>query len=338
MDSADLFRHLLTTKTLPEKTRSDYEFGFRTVFYIHGSSYCCCRCAYDHEYFTYISNTGEIDKDKFDKLAKAVECGYCEHAIRFKNKDYLKETKVYATHVLAALGSEDMVEVVASVLDGNGLPKQKWPPNRNCYPRDYKHTGLFELTPCDIGCLKHNGKALHLVDYIECDKRITCAEEIASNVLHFDKIFFLQFCFRKQFDILNREIDALEWLRFKKSLELPSIHATVYPYTYDGQYSELEILLRILVKYKLSRDQVRIAMEQISDPQNINKRNKEGLTFLQSYICKNKCVEVSYVRTLIKLGANIDMPLARKWSVATNSYTEQYTQTGVQRSFGTASV
>ena len=185
MDSADLFRHLLTTKTLPEKTRSDYEFGFRTVFYIQGSSYCCCRCAYDHEYFTYISNTGEIDMDNFDKLAKAVECGYCEHAIRVKNKDYLKETKVYATHVLAALGSEQ-----------NSLP-----PNNGYRRRVYQRTdtGLFELTPCDIGRLKHNSKALHLVVRMECDEKIIWAEEIANNVLHFDKISLLQFCLKKQF-------------------------------------------------------------------------------------------------------------------------------------------
>ena len=139
MDSADIFRHLLTMKTFPDWTISDYEFGFRTVFYIHGSSYCCCRCAYDHEYFTYISNTGEIDKDNFDKLAKAVECGYCEHAIRVQNKDYLKETKVYATHVLAALGS-DMVEVV-------GLPKHNsWPPNRNRYGLDYRRTNAKDTS------------------------------------------------------------------------------------------------------------------------------------------------------------------------------------------------
>ena len=86
----------------------------------------------------------------------------------------------------------------------------------------------------------------------------------------------------------------------------------------DCQTSELEILLRLLLKYKLSRDQVRIAMEQIPDLQNIiNKRNKEGLTLLQSYICKEWCIEGSIVRTLIELGANIDMPLESGQSLLT---------------------
>ena len=268
------------------------------------------------------------------------------------------------------------------------------------------------MTPCDIGCLKHSGKALHLVDKIECDKRITCAEEIASNVLHFDKISLLQFCFRKQFiedsrtvldavcadgikyyellfklglgvelykiirtlegklyeyvddplrdyphpyqvdqnaahdliaicelsviynqyyefcfpstghyswtiDSLNREIAALQGLRFKKSLELPG-HATVYPVYTCFSFSELEILLRLLVKYELSRDQVRIAMEQIPDLQNIiNKWNKGGLTLLQSFIYDTKSIEVAVVRTLIELGANIDMPLENGQSLLT---------------------
>ena len=174
-------------------------FAFQTVFYIQGSSYCCCRCAYDHEYFTYISDNGEIDKDKFEILAKAVECGYCEHAIGVQNKDYLRETKVYAIHVVSALGSEGMVEVIASVLNGNRRRQQigLWP-NLNRYNL-FPQSGIFELTPCDVGCLKHNGKVLHLVDKVACDKNIICAEEITNSVLHFDKISLLQFCFLESF-------------------------------------------------------------------------------------------------------------------------------------------
>ena len=73
--------------------------------------------------------------------------------------------------------------------------------------------------------------------------------------------------------------------------------------------SELEILFRLFVKYELSRDHVRMAMEHIPDLQNnINKRNEKGFTLLQNYICETKGVEVSVVQNLIDLGANIDIP------------------------------
>ena len=90
-----------------------------------GSSYCCCRCAYDHEYFTYIlyiSGNGEIDLVQFDRLAKAVESGYCEHANKVENKEYLKETSVHFIHVAAALGLEDKVEAVVMTLGEKGCP------------------------------------------------------------------------------------------------------------------------------------------------------------------------------------------------------------------------
>ena len=123
MDIARQFRCLVRKCSISDSEDAIYDqyFAFRTVFYMHGSSYSCCRCVYDHEYFTYISDTGDIDLERFYRLAKAVESGYCEHAIKVENKDYLKETKVHFIHVAAALGLEDIVEPLPTHLNGEGL-------------------------------------------------------------------------------------------------------------------------------------------------------------------------------------------------------------------------
>lgn len=159
----------MTETLIPDRAICDQYFTFKTVFYRRGASYCCCRCAYDHEYFTYIYDTGDIDLEKFDLLAKAVEIGYCEHAIKVENKEYLKETKVHSIHIASALGIKDMVEFIVITLDR------------------IKHSGLFHLTPSDIGCLKHRENILHLVDKLNPLKRIFHARESKGNVLHIEQ-------------------------------------------------------------------------------------------------------------------------------------------------------
>ena len=117
MDSADLFRHILTTKTLPEETKLGYEFRFKTVFYNDGASYCCCRCAYDHEYFSYISESGDIDWEKCDTLVQAIKDGRCQHAARATKKEHLSETVVNVFHISAALGSETLLPKLLSKVE-----------------------------------------------------------------------------------------------------------------------------------------------------------------------------------------------------------------------------
>ena len=117
MDSADLFRHILTTKTLPEKTKLGYEFRFKTVFYNDGASYCCCRCAYDHEYFSYIAESGDIDWEKCDTLVQAIKDGRCQHAARATKKVPLSETMVNVFHISAALGSETLLPELLSKVE-----------------------------------------------------------------------------------------------------------------------------------------------------------------------------------------------------------------------------
>ena len=152
MDSADLFRHILTTKTLPEEPISDYVFRFKTVFYNDVASYCCCRCAYDHEYFSYISESGEIDWEKCDTLVQAIKDGMCQHAARATKKGYLSETRVNVFHISVALESESLLQVLFSKVE-EGM---EWKSG------DIK-SGLFSMPPYGVAALRGNEKVFQMI-------------------------------------------------------------------------------------------------------------------------------------------------------------------------------
>ena len=152
MDSADLFRYFLTTKTLPEETISGYEFRFETVFYNDGGSYCYCRCAYDHEYFSYISESGDIDWEKCDTLVQAIKDGRCQHASRATKKRYLSETRVNVFHIAAALGSETLSQLLLSRAE-EGMELKS----------GNIKSGLFCMYPYGVAALRGNAKAVQLL-------------------------------------------------------------------------------------------------------------------------------------------------------------------------------
>ena len=61
VEKAELFSKLILSNDAPrpnsETDNLDWIFGFQTVFYTCPYSYRCCGCAFEHEYFTYISDT-----------------------------------------------------------------------------------------------------------------------------------------------------------------------------------------------------------------------------------------------------------------------------------------
>ena len=123
---------------------------------------------------------------------------------------------------------------------------------------------------------------------------------------------------------LVRASVAFQRIEFQESVDLPTNTCVQYSSTKlvdlisheISATSSFECLLRLFVKYELSR--IRIAMEQIPSLKNvINERNENCLTPLPSYICETKTLEVSVVRTLIDLGANIDIPIFGSGSVLT---------------------
>ena len=154
MDNAGVFKYLVTNKAFPDLEIKDHEFKFRTVFRQSGSTYCCCRCAVDHEYFTYISDTGGIDLEKFEILVKAVKDGYCQHTTNENVTQYITETKfnlfsetrVSVYHLAAALGEANVSRQILSL------------PTQRRLKRWEKKTTLFQLLPYEIAVFKGREK------------------------------------------------------------------------------------------------------------------------------------------------------------------------------------
>ena len=65
-------------------------------------------CVFDHEHFSYISDSGDSTLAKCDTLAKAIKDGHCQHTARVPKKVYLSQTRINVFHISAAIGSEDL--------------------------------------------------------------------------------------------------------------------------------------------------------------------------------------------------------------------------------------
>ena len=124
LNASNVFRKLLLNpdfeKELREKpARCTYSsnsepFSFETVFYRTPYSYCCCPCAYQHEYFDYISDKDEtepqverkIDETVFEQIVQNIADGRCPHVKTVEQK-YVTTSTVYTDHILAVSGSKD---------------------------------------------------------------------------------------------------------------------------------------------------------------------------------------------------------------------------------------
>ena len=92
-------------------------FSFETVFYRTPYSYCCCPCAYQHEYFEYLSDRDEVDNrlDRhvddavFERIVQNIADGRCPHTNGVEEK-YLTTSTVYTDHVLAISGSKESLK------------------------------------------------------------------------------------------------------------------------------------------------------------------------------------------------------------------------------------
>lgn len=112
MDSkgSQIFTKLLVNGDgIPPNHLNDYSFSFRTVF--HSSNhltYRCCTCAFEHEYFDYIDESGMINQDMLDKTVENIRNGACPH-VDMVPEDFVTKIEVKGMHVVAATGSEAQV-------------------------------------------------------------------------------------------------------------------------------------------------------------------------------------------------------------------------------------
>ena len=97
----------------PSTSSSNYPpFSFKTVFYRTSYSYCCCPCAYQHEYFAYLSDKDEtdlhdereIDKAVFERIVWNIANWRCPHVDEVEPR-YVTTSTVYIQHILAVSGS-----------------------------------------------------------------------------------------------------------------------------------------------------------------------------------------------------------------------------------------
>ena len=109
MDVRDIFRKLATNQYMPNFNYANYKLSFQTVFYTRNYKYCCCPCAFDHEWAAYISDGGHIHEELYRKVEANLVNGKCPHVDHVVS-DYVRETAVYGIHIAAAAGTEKAVK------------------------------------------------------------------------------------------------------------------------------------------------------------------------------------------------------------------------------------
>ena len=156
---SEIFQKLVLDNHIIPYGQRDYIFSFRTVFRISKYfTYCWCPCAYEHENFDDISETGEINQEMFQKISESIRTGACPH-FNMVSEQYVTLTNVGGVHVVAAVGSE---ERILSYLN-NLLHKQSERDlgfmctcSRSARDLDPIYTtGKFKQTPYSIALLKN---------------------------------------------------------------------------------------------------------------------------------------------------------------------------------------
>ena len=104
MDVQKVFRNLVTNQYMPEFDYEGTQFSFRTVFHLSNHAYCVCVCCYEHEYLDYISDHGEIDEEKYNRVLQCIVDGECPHVNQVP-EEYLEETSISGQHVAEAVGT-----------------------------------------------------------------------------------------------------------------------------------------------------------------------------------------------------------------------------------------
>ena len=98
MDIKDTFKKLLTSQFIPDLNYMEVKFSFLTVFKNSSHTYRCCTCAYQHEYLDYVSKTGKVNEEMFDKVVGYILNGKCLHVADVP-EDCVTETCIFPIHI-----------------------------------------------------------------------------------------------------------------------------------------------------------------------------------------------------------------------------------------------
>ena len=130
------------------------EFCFQTLFSRTSYSYRCCPCGFQHEFFQYISDKGELDQPMLENIVKNIKNGECEH-IKGISSELIAKTSVSAHHVYAVVHRSDF----------NTVYDWKLFHDRNIH--ENLSSGIFNLTEYDLAILKNNNALLTFYNDIE---------------------------------------------------------------------------------------------------------------------------------------------------------------------------
>ena len=182
--------------------------SFQTVYYDNRFAYCCCGCGFQHEFIDYLSETGDLDEEIYERVVQSIENGYCPHVSQVP-KEYVTETSVLGFHLAAAAGTED---VVKQLLD-----------------TDHRHTesGIFKVTPHMMAVMKNNHSILEVIlqkakgpwilPAYDLGYVIVNKSEENPNIINFENVSFLEFCIRNEdkqsLNILFKHYFNLLWRR-----------------------------------------------------------------------------------------------------------------------------
>ena len=150
MDSRTVYYDLLNIRYPTEDVIWKYmrhQFHFRTVFYRSENVYCCCPCAFQHEFLTYISRKGGVDKEASETVLKNILDGQCSH-VGGLPEQYIRETSICGVHIAAAIGPPGLLQKTSEAY-GCTL------------------TAIFQLDPFMLGVSKknfHSLASLHCLD------------------------------------------------------------------------------------------------------------------------------------------------------------------------------
>ena len=101
MDVRKIFRKLVTNQfsCLEDFGYFGQRFAFRTVFSKTAYSYCCCSCSFEHEYLGYLSDSGHINEQLYEKIVKSIVEGQCPHVVKVSGYSALPEMFPYQKQI-----------------------------------------------------------------------------------------------------------------------------------------------------------------------------------------------------------------------------------------------
>ena len=227
MNTREIFRKLVTNQYMPDFDYYGHPFQFNTVSKITPYEYCCCPCAYEHEFVDYISCSGEINEEMCAKIVESITNGHCPH-VEHVSEHYIRLTRVYGIHIALAVGT---LEALTSRQDYSIFAG-------GSYCRGYP----FVVEPFMMPVLKeHSELASKTLPFTrkQFPSQYACRSRHDSNQVVFDGLGILDICVRKQnIQLLNAYLEIRN-----KTISTGSVAAAFH---YILEHNLTELLDRLL--------------------------------------------------------------------------------------------